>query len=324
MSKKMIKAGVDIGYGTLDGVCTNANGGKKPYQFYMPSLVSEAVGNDYEFEGNAVRKRNIEKVIVGSTVYHVGEDAGDTVKELNEDYIYSDHYMALYIAALQRFGHKQIDHLVTGLPVFQFDRYAQELEKMLQGRFETQMGPVNVKRVSVVPQPLGSLIEYGVRTHIKDPRRLNVVVVDPGHYSFDWLLLRNGSADLQQSGSHNEGVAHVIERIQSLIAADHNGDSPSAIKIDAAFRANDKNVHLYGKPIPLKGYLDKALRTQASAAIRKMKNRILHLQDVDSFILTGGGASLFHPCISEHFKKHKIEVMKDSVMANALGYFHRA
>ena len=68
---------------------------------------------------------------------------------------------------------------------------------------------VKVKRVSVVPQPLGSLLDYIGSRNIKNLRTINVVVVDPGHYSFDWLVISNGAADIAQSSSLNKGVGHV-------------------------------------------------------------------------------------------------------------------
>lgn len=325
MASRTVKAGLDIGYGTLDGVCTNSDGSKKPFTFNMPSLVSESMADEFEVEGSVLRKRNIERVPVNDRFYNVGEDAGDTIKELNDDYIHSDHYMALFLAGLQRFKQKRIDHLVTGLPVFQYTKLHEQLKAKLEGTHRIQNGQsVEVRQVSVVPQPLGSLIEHCVRKNVSNPRSLNVVVVDPGHYSFDWLVIRNGAAVLAQSGSLNEGVGHVLNVISELIAVERDGDSPSHTKIDAALQTRDQIVTMYGKPIRLKPYLNKAMQIQSDKAIRKMKNAIKNFQDIDTFILTGGGAELYAPYIKKHFAKHNIDVLTDALMANAQGYFKHA
>lgn len=82
MSNRAVYVGLDIGYGTLDGVCSHHDGGKKPYFFNMPSLVSVAINDDMEFESKVLNKRNVERVVVNERMYHVGEDAGNTIKEL--------------------------------------------------------------------------------------------------------------------------------------------------------------------------------------------------------------------------------------------------
>ena len=133
MRSRTVRAGLDIGYGILVGLCTNHDGSKKPCAFSIPSLVSESMDDDIEMEGNVLRKRNVEHVFVKDRYYNVGEDAGDTIKELNQDYIHSDHYMALFLAGLHQFKQKNIDHLVTVLPVFQYNKYHEKLKEKLEG-----------------------------------------------------------------------------------------------------------------------------------------------------------------------------------------------
>lgn len=325
MANKPVKVGLDIGYGTLDGVGTSSDGQKKPYCFNMPSLVSESFEDDIEVVGSVLRKRNVERVLVNNRFYNVGEDAGDTIKVLHQDYIHTDYYMALYLAGLQRFKQDKIDHLVTGLPVFQYAKHHENLKEKLEGTHRVNEGQsVTVKHVTVVPQPLGSLIEYCERKNVVNPASLNVVVVDPGHYSFDWLVIRNGTAVFEQSSSLNQGVGQIIKLVHERIAADHNGDSPSPERIDAALRNNEQAITLYGKPITLKKYLDVATKIQSEKAIISMENTLTNAELIDTFIITGGGAQLYAPHIKKHFKKHKIDILTDSVMANAHGYFKHA
>jgi len=325
MSNQAVYVGLDIGYGTLDGVCSHHDGGKKPFFFNMPSLVSEAINDDMEFESKVLNKRNVERVMVNERMYHVGEDAGNTIKELNEDFIHTDHYMALYLAGLTRFKQKKIDHLVTGLPVNQYAKLKDALKARLEGtHLINDKLSVDVKRVTIIPQPMGSLIDHCIKKNIKNRRTLSLVVIDPGHFSFDWLVVRNGSIDYAQSGSLNEGVGAVIDEIHRQIAKDHDNDSPSHAKIDIALRNNDATITMYGKAINLKTYIDRAMSKQGGNAVRILKNTITNLQDIDSFILTGGGAKLYEKVIETAFKKHKVEVLNDSVMANARGYYNQA
>ena len=84
-------------------------------------------------------------------------------RSLHADYAKTDSYKALFHAGLLLTGQKEIDLLVTGLPVSQFQDEAlrEDLRKRFTGEHKiTAKRTVNVKDVMVVAQPIGGLLDY--------------------------------------------------------------------------------------------------------------------------------------------------------------------
>src|SRR5690606_38332643 len=129
-------------------------------------------------------------------------------------YSSSDEYMALYLAALSAVGAGTVEMVTTGLPVRHWaDKKRRDaLAKSLTGRHYIRADlTVDVHAVQVLPQPAGTYATVAVEgsppaaagEKRQGIRRDNtVLVVDPGHFSFDWVLLRSGIQE-RSSGNSN-------------------------------------------------------------------------------------------------------------------------
>lgn len=83
----------------------------------------------------------------------------------------------------------------------------------------------------VVAQPIGGLLDYVNQVddspeedRITDEHR--ILVVDPGFYSLDWVLVSNGQLQRQSSGTSLKASSVLLEQAGILIAEDH-GSKPS-------------------------------------------------------------------------------------------------
>src|SRR5690606_22218404 len=128
-----------------------------------------------------------------------------------------DQYKALFYAALSEVGAPQIDSLVTGLPVdhFRDTRVRDSLLKLMQGRHYIRKDVVvDVKKVQIIPQPAGAFGAYSLDAmqggaEVALDSYIAVLVVDPGHFSLEWVIY-NGGFKLGSSGSTSEAGEVVV------------------------------------------------------------------------------------------------------------------
>src|SRR5690606_22364741 len=117
---------VDLGSGWVK--FSHVVEGKLHYSSF-PSLAPRHTGRD--LSSSLLGKRDTVVVNVEGTLYEVGPDsadldATDSTRNLNDQFIYTDQYLAAYYGALHYIGEPTIDLLVVGLPLTTLHR-AEEL-----------------------------------------------------------------------------------------------------------------------------------------------------------------------------------------------------
>ena len=133
-----------------------------------------------------------------------------------------------------------------------------------------------MKDVMVVAQPIGGLLDYvnlvddgPEEDRITDEHR--ILVVDPGFYSLDWVLVSNGQLQRQSSGTSLKASSVLLEQAGILIAEDH-GAKPSVETLENALRTGKQSILLMGERVELAPYLTKAsesLATVTSTSIQR-------------------------------------------------------
>ncbi|WP_422665115.1 ParM/StbA family protein [Aeromonas salmonicida] len=198
-------------------------------------------------------------------------------RELHDDYPATKPYKALFYAALLLSEQKEIDVLVTGLPVSQFmnPELREALKKRLEGEHQiTLKRSVTVKSVVVVPQPAGAYMDIVSST--KDEGLLEVlregktVVIDPGFFSVDWVALEEGEVRYHSSGTSLKAMSVLLKTINLLIQEEHGG-SPGIDKIEKAIRSGKNEILLFGQKVGLKEYLDRESFNVAQNALIQMR-----------------------------------------------------
>lgn len=323
-----VNGGLDIGYSSVKARFGTKDSFK---DFILPAGVSktETMQTGAYDGGNA----DVIKVNVNGVSYAAGFDPSRarTIRELHKDYIKTDAYKALFFAALAKSESNVIDRLVTGLPVehFKDEAYRNYLVNLMEG--EHDIAPsrtVTVNKVRVIPQPSGAYIhaleffesqeKKEILDSIKNGRTL---VIDPGFYSVDFVVLVNGEVRYDSSGSSTYAVSEIISKVSDYIHEEYSL-RPLDVDIESAIRSKDGFIHHAGKKIGLEPYLEKAAKFIAPEVLAEVRSALRHLGGtIDVVILAGGGGKLYMKATQEAYSDSQVVTTEEPVMAVARGYF---
>lgn len=348
---------IDLGYGLCKLISDVQSNGTLECMHY-PSL---AVPADAQSMRNLnVRHRDTVDVEVNGKIYETGLDilkamAGNDVgHEIGENWSKADTYKAVMLGALHYMNLDTIDILVLGLPVNQYlseekcnqlaDAYAQK-HALPNGR------TVDVKKVVVRPQPYGGYIDLG--NHLSDLNELIekkaahhqkteqvdigistmkspsdlvseycVLVVDPGEYTLDWLLVDHGDINTKASGAANDSGRHrIINDVHRALEQDLGRSIPPAIlpAINEALR-NGSRLKLGGKVVDLSKY-DTVIAQSVADPISRLIEGLRGLEDkVDLILLVGGHPAMYQAELEKRFPYVPIFMPKDSLNSNVRGF----
>jgi plasmid segregation protein ParM len=214
---------------------------------------------------------------------------------------------------------------VTGLPVSQY------LNQELRTRLQTQMTGehqvtarrrITVQNVKVVPQPVGGFVDHVWNlkdtTEFEDSR---VLVVDPGFFSVDWVLISNGELRRQSCGTSLEASSVILDEAAKQLAHDFGGNIGRE-RLENAIRQNQTEVRLFGEKIDITSYIKSAsdkvgpiVSTRLRESLRKEN------AGADIVLLVGGGARFFEKSVKEAFPQLKVSIPESPVYANVRGFW---
>lgn len=253
-------------------------------------------------------------------------------RELHKDYPSTKSYKALYYASLLLSEQSQIDLLVTGLPVDQsLDlEYKNKLIESLKGTHQiTPKVSVTVKDVMVIPQPVGAYLDV-IKSYSNNDDLLDVinngktVVIDPGYFSVDWVVIDCGEVRYKSSGTSLKAMSVLIEEVNELIKADY-GSSPGKNKIEEAVRSGENQLYIHGSKVNITNYIELASKKVSEEALVAMRTSIRDLEsNVDTVIITGGGANSYRKAVENIFPNSRIVISDNPVAANATGFYYCA
>lgn len=252
---------------------------------------------------------------------------------MDDDYPTTDQYRALFYAALSEVGATEIDALVTGLPVdhFRDTRVRDSLLKLMKGRHYIRKDlTVDVKNVQIIPQPAGAFGAYtldamtgGAEVTLESD--MAVLVVDPGHFSLDWVIY-NGGFKLGSSGSTSD-AGEVVVRKAAAKLTETVGVTVHASKLQDAVLSGAKPLRVGAKLIDFWPAIQDEARAIVRSNLTTLKGSIRSVsrkRGVDVVLVTGGGASLFKDALAEAFPESVVLAMRDPVTANARGFYNFA
>ncbi|WP_427501704.1 hypothetical protein ACQE3E_23815 (plasmid) [Methylomonas sp. MED-D] len=246
-------------------------------------------------------------------------------RALHRDYAATPSYRALFHAALLATEQPHIDVLTTGLPVSQWqDKSARDaLAAQLTGVHQvTPKRQMSVARVQVIPQPVGAFVEQLFSTQDQRLNAGRVLVIDPGFFSVDWVLLNEGEIVTASSGTSLEAMSVLLDKTSELICQDYGGHLPPE-KIEDVLRAGGTTVLLLGQTIEIQAYLSAAAQSVAEVALAAMKQSLRREKaSVDIVLLAGGGGALYQEAARCIFPSNPVFLPAQPAMANALGFFY--
>lgn len=313
----------DIGWGYTKYMKVSEDGEISYHSF--PSLAPRSTGHDMSM--GLFAKRDTVVVDVEGTLYEVGPDSSDldindSTRNLNDQFIYTDQYKALFYGMLNYMGEEEIDLLVLGLPVSGLN-LTEDLRKMSIGSHEISKGKVvNVKDVLILPQPLGALYYcMSQKDEVEDFEFLEDevnLIIDPGFLTFDFLLANGIRTVENRSDAYPGGVSKILKSIANSLSEKFEIKYDNLSAIDKALTRRRLKVN--GKKEDLADHI-KNTRSVIEGSVNYMKNIVGDGSDVDNIILVGGGSELFKKTIESFYKNHQIIYVDEPQMTNVKGYY---
>ena len=282
--KARVARAIDGGFGVfkLTRAATAGEEGIAVGGVVCDSFLSVAIDADEEQTSvDNGRKRDTVLVSYGDRTFEVGKGvrhtmvASDFGRDMTDAYYDSKVYHALMRGALSYMAEDHIHTLVLGLPMNHFekkDRVA-KLQAAYKGKIDLGQGrSVTIDNTIVHPQPFGGYISLGHdlaginKTFAQYPQsglgalesadglaELNVLIVDPGEYTLDWLLMTpGGQAQRVSSAASDAGRHRILREIHKILEAKMGRPiGPSFITyIDEALRTK-KPLRLAGQAFDL-------------------------------------------------------------------------
>ena len=332
MTHHPVVRAIDVGYGNTKFILEHVHRSPMICSAF-PSLAPQA-SKSAELSSGVFQQRQTCRVVVDGVEYEVGRDSrlaqdASYNRNLDPNYSESNQYMALLRGALAHMGVDEIDVLALGLPVNNVGKFQSQLIARVTGEHcvpnldaPGQSRTVLVREVKVFPQPLGAFFDYAIRKGMFGRMRGETnLVIDPGYFTFDWLLANGVKVVDTRSGAVNGGMSSVLAAMAESIGPKIGTPITDLTILDDALR-NKRPPRFFGKEYAIENELALA-KDKARQFVAAMANRVGSGLDVDNIILAGGGAEFFHDLVAKAFPKHEIIVSDEPIYANVRG-FHLA
>lgn len=252
-------------------------------------------------------------------------------RPLSDDYTRTTDWLALAHAAFVHIGQRRISCLVAGLPVSDFytsGRRESVVERLQAVHRVGSDATVEVQEVVVVPQPLGAYGAWVAQHEASRERPVDrdamVLVIDPGHYSVDWVLMQGSSIRKQSSKSSTLAGSELLRRV-SVLLKDRHRQTVSIDRLEARVRHGDLLMDLGQIQINLAEYLQLAAKQVVDSVIRDVRTTLTSVTDgLYGVVIAGGGASIYEEAVAAAFPDTNVFLLPDSIMGNAIGFLQFA
>ena len=245
-------------------------------------------------------------------------------RKLDRSYHWSDQYKAVFHAALLKTEAEQVDCLVTGLPTTHMKDAPALQEMMLGDHFVSADRCVSVRNVLVVPQPVGAFVAHCQERSWMPTDRYRTLVVDPGFFSVDWVLLKGSSIVEDSSDSSVQATSRVLERAAEIIGV----PSITARLIEERLQTGDYRHRVGREFVDVREAVREAGLDVAPGVAEAVCAR-LRGETVDSVLVAGGGADFYLESMQKTLQAVcgqylEVERIAEPVSANARGFFSLA
>lgn len=325
---------VDVGYYNTKFTLGLNEDGTAIKTDLFPSLAVKLGSRDVKVMPGA-EKANACCVIVNNQPFWVGPDVADNAtgvepRPVLDDYSASDQYLAqlrgTFHYMLRASGARimVIRYLVIGLPLTTYASHSAAVKLRCMGGHHVDASDptrtVTVENVFVIPQPQGTLMNFGMSSGAAMDGF--TLVVDVGGGTVDWYVATKKRANFERSGAHAKGMLACAEAV--AMAAEH----PRWInqynimeRIDFAIREGRDHFHAAGMDWPLAKYRA-AIDAVLEESVDKMLAKVKETDDIDRIVLTGGGAKAFAAVLNRKRPnlERRIRIEKEPVYSNVRGF----
>ena len=314
--------GIDIGYSNLK--LAYGGSGETPKTLLRPAGAAPADRFGTRIDGKA--QDDFLHVLVDGEEFVAGvspDRAEMWARTLHANYPASQSYKALFHAGLLLSEMDRIEVLVTGLPVSQYldDARRNALAEQMRGTHQvTPKRVVSVEKVKVIPQPIGGLLDY-IAQENADIEDVPVLVIDPGFFSVDWVVVAHKDLHRRSSGTSLNASSVVLEEASRLIAKDY-GPAVDTEKLENAIRVGKSSVLVLGQRVDIAPYIEQAAKTVCPVALEAVQKSLrTESRMPELVVLVGGGAAFFRDAVQAAFPQLTVATPKESVFSNARGFW---
>lgn len=331
MSQRTVVA-LDIGRSAVKSMA-HANG--QTYRIIFPSIVSrattifdEAARLAAELDTVDVRVHEVDggpsshrtaRYFTGETARLQG-NASSTVG-LNHDWIQSPEYQALALSARKQFAALGVTGLDNALIVVGTPSSLFHTQRMVMQSATYDAWPATVK---VLSQPMGAYLSFVmdhdgkiIRERYFDEYGLKKswAVIDIGHYTTDYLLMKEG-VNQQGKAESGEGISKAVKNLQQILLNDR-GITIDALRGEVVLC--EKRIKHMGTYVPVEKEVEKAILPVAENIIEHAITIFSkEVSGLDGILLAGGGAEIVY---SQLVKKWShISLTTEPRMAIVEGY----
>ncbi|WP_347990106.1 PRTRC system protein D [Methylomonas sp. AM2-LC] len=324
MSLNSCVAAVDIGYGNVK--YSYYNNGKIVLPSHFPSTAKLVNGSVNKGVLDWSDQFDILTVMAEGFKYMVGPDVTKTMsveesrnRPLLKDYVETPQHMALLKGALRFIGKREINILITGLPVDYYNSFKDVMREKVTGIHDYPDGErIVVHEAKVMPQPMGGFVNYFLdNNELSRFKDLRSLTIDVGYCTLDWLMCESLVMNDGRSNSIRHGMSSVLERYKNLINADTGYECSDVSRIDEGLRKGCV-MRINGEEYNFSKFTPIVNQFIQEGAMLLMAG-VGELQDIDVILIVGGGAIYF----KEQFElvlKRKIILCEDDIYSNVRGY----
>lgn len=326
---------IEIGYGTMS--FTQAIVDAEPVIETFTSNVALKGGTDLS---GGLSQRNTIDVEVDGDTYEVGPDAHlltdrTTSRALTNKYIDTPQYKALFKGALAMMGESEIDLLVLALPVNNMRR-TQELKKYAIGQHRIGKQMITVKDVWVLCQPLAGFLSYANelgQEGFNEVSESNVLCLDFGYSTADWLVTRGLKINYKKSGAINMGMSAILESCVEFLS-EHEAfkhlDDITLDLVDAAFFKHLGKLKVSGRSYTfptsstgdVKFDCEPTIRQITESCLQEVRNSVGSGADIEKIVVMGGSHSAYISAIKENYPYHDIVIVDEPITAVCRGMYY--
>jgi len=205
-------------------------------------------------------------------------------------------------------------HLLVGLPPAhygaQYERFENYFKRgdIEEFEFRGKTFKIFVNETVAFPQAFAAAMP--VYNYISTNPK--VIVIDIGGFTVDYLLIKNGAADMSVCDSLEHGVIIMYNQITARVNSD----------FDILLDESDIDIILKGEPNSfdedVKRIVNDTARTFISDLFGKLRERAIDLRSGKA-VFVGGGSILLRKQI-EASRKVASPIFVDEIFANAKGY----
>jgi plasmid segregation protein ParM len=214
-----------------------------------------------------------------------------------------------------------IERLVTGLPVQHFKAKAKVLEELLKGRTVVKVNNsdivVDIKNVSVIPQPIGTYLHLVANKSVT-PNKDLTLIVDCGHGTLDVTELK-GKTIVKRAGN-NEGAKEAYIDIYNTLSEEYG--SLKSLTISNIHNILRDGLLVGGSRINVKAMpgVQKILKRHFNSIFTFLQDNKFDLRSYDKVVFTGGVVHLYKDYFNERMEPNFL-VVEDGQTANVRGYY---